>query len=422
MRQWIADGHRTWRSRALALALVLAVATSGLLGATTGRAGADPPPGPVYDVPSSIDATGATEVSGALMQWLSRLPRAAAATPATVRFAPGGTYWVDYSIVLQKRKGQGGIPGVMWRTIAPFSLSHVHLDLNGATLEQRSRTPWKAGGRVQDPRRRWGNPILFTAGATDVEISGGTLVGSNPAPRYNRWHEAWTGIMLGGWEEHDGSTARFRVHDLTIRNVWGDFLYLAARTAAGHEMRDVVIERNVMRVAGRQGIVVNGGTDVVIRDNDMRLVARHLFDSEPPARQGWRRVTITGNRGTSGGLGYFNYGGNTKSTPGEDLAIVDNEIDGGHLTVVLPNGAPQHRHGFTFSGNRNVGPEPFRPNLLHRALVVANRWDGVTVTNNRESLRAGRPVAMVLLKDSVGATVARNCWAGALDDQCGAGS
>jgi hypothetical protein len=29
---------------------------------------------------------------------------------------------------------------------------------------------------------------------------------------------------------------------------------------------------------------------------------------------------------------------------------------------------------------------------------------------------------MVLLKDSVGATVARNCWAGALDDQCGAGS
>ena len=108
--------------------------------------------GGVYTVPVSIDPTGRTEVSDALVGWLATIPATTAASPITVRFQPGATYWSDYTIPLRRAaSATGGILGAMWRSLPAFDLSNATIDLNGATIVQRTTTPWRVGsGPVLD--------------------------------------------------------------------------------------------------------------------------------------------------------------------------------------------------------------------------------------------------------------------------------
>lgn len=371
--------------------------------------------GVVVDVPSSIDATGTREVSGDLMRWLSALPAATKESPVTIRFAQNGVYWVDYTIILRKA-GTGGISGVMWKELGNFSLDHYRFDLNGATIHQRTRVPWKHGGVVVDARKRWGDPILATQGATDVQIYGGTLRGSNPTAAYRPAYEEWTGIRITG-----NNTTRLVedivVRDVTIENVYGDYIYLASATTRGNILRNVQILDNTMRVAGRQGIVINGATDLTIRGNTFGETARFLFDSEPTASQGWRNVTIDNNRGTSGKLGFFQFAG-AKAVVGEQLTISNNVLTGGHFRIRLGNAADTLRNGFTFTGNvAQAGGRPFG-GATANFLIGVTRWRNVTITGNSEyfSLVNGQPIhSAVKLTGVQNATVANNTWIDAVD-------
>lgn len=376
-------------------------------------------PSVVHDVPLSIDSTGATEVSAALMAWLAALPAASALAPAMIRFAKGGTYWVDYTILLRNDGGTGGIEGAMWPDVPAFDRSYTRLELNGATLEQRTKVPYKKGTTVLDPRKRWGDPILVTGGAHDVELANGTLRGPNPSANYQPAFEEWTGLRLNA-DPLVASTENLWIHHLSIESVFGDFIYLSSKTAAGSELKDVLIEDCTMKGAGRQGLVLHGGTHLVIRRNELRNVERLLIDCEPTAVQGWHYVSISKNTGSAGDLGFFQLSGNTNTSAADHLELVDNTIDHGLLTVDLGNTSPGTRAGFRFVGNRNVGPGVFKKTSIWPAVVRTVSWDELDI---RDNVQAVDPVTMptAVRFDGVApvsALVTGNCWANAPDDQC----
>jgi len=367
----------------------------------------------VYTVPTSIDATGRVEVSTALQQWIASIPAATAAAPITVRFQPNGVYWADYGLILQRKAtGIGGIVAAMWKDIPAFNLSNVTIDLNGATITQRTTTPWRYGnGAVLDPRKRWGNPMIFTAGATNVRITNGTLVGSQTGGRYDPNREDWMGILIGG-DNDDDIAANMRVDRMTIRNVWGDFIYLASQTTRGKLLKDVTIEDNVMRSASRHGMVIHGGSNLMIRRNSLTGVGRFVFDSEPAPVHGWSGVTITGNSGTGGSLGYFQFIG-TAQTVATGLTIADNSITSGHLAIKITNGSPTDRTGVTITGNRSLDPGEFRRSNLHRSLMSVGRWSGVTIADNSDRVHVNSRAYAIETPGST-ASVARNDWTGAV--------
>ncbi len=366
----------------------------------------------VFTVPSSIDATGVTEVSTALQEWVASIPAASVAKPMTIRFAKAGTYWSDYTLLLRKRSGNvtGGIVGNMWRGLPSFDASNVTIDLNGSTIVQRTVQPWRwGGGEVLDARKRWGNPMIFTGGATNVRITNGFLVGSQKGGRYDPNREDWMGILIGG-DNDDDIAQNMKVDHLGIRNVWGDFIYLASQTSRGKLLKDVTIEDNTMTNAGRQGIVIHGGNNLLIQRNDFTNVKRYLFDSEPAAAHGWKDVTITANTGESGNLGYFQFTGN-KVSEASGLSITNNTISEGHLAMEIYNGSDAIRVGATITGNRSLDPTEFRRSNLHRSLITISRWSSVNISNNSDRVVANsQPFA--LDTDRSNATVGVNNWSG----------
>ena len=412
------DPPPAWSSAARSLPTGCAGGAASAAAATAPAPAAAPTRAPavgvagVYTVPASIDPTGGTEVSDALQQWLASIPAASAANPITVRFQPNATYWLDYGLILQRKAtGIGGIVAAMWKSVPAFNLSNVTLDLNGATLQQRTTTPWRYGsGDVLDARKRWGNPMIFTAGATNVSITNGTLVGSQTGGRYDPNREDWMGILIGG-DNDDDVAATMRVDHMTIRNVWGDFVYLASQTSRGKLLKDVTIEDNTLRSSGRHGMVIHGGTNLMIRRNAMTGVGRFVFDSEPAPVHGWSGVTITQNTGTAGSLGYFQFVGNAQSLA-TGLTISNNAVTSGHLAIDITNGAPAARSGVTITGNRSTEPTEFKRSNLHRSLVSVARWTGVTITDNSDRVNANSRAYAIETPGS-SATVSRNDWTGA---------
>jgi parallel beta-helix repeat protein len=330
----------------------------------------------------------------------------------TIQFAKAGTYWSDYTLLLRKRSGNvtGGIVGNMWRSLPSFDASNVTLDLNGSTIVQRTVQPWRwGGGEVLDARKRWGNPMIFTSGATNVRITNGFLVGSATGGRYDPNREDWMGILIGG-ENDDDIAQNMKVDHLGIRNVWGDFIYLASQTSRGKLLKDVTIEDNTMTNAGRQGIVIHGGNNLLIQRNNFTNVKRYLFDSEPAPAHGWKDVTITANTGESGNLGYFQFMGN-KVSMASGLSITNNTIVKGHLAMEIGNGSPALRVGATITGNRSLEPTAFRRNVLHRYLISISRWSDVTIANNSDRIVANsQPYAIDTSKSSI--NVGTNNWGG----------
>jgi hypothetical protein len=372
--------------------------------------------GTVYDVPATIDATGTREVSTELQSWLvGTVQSGTPDRPNLVRFQSGGRYWVDYTLTL--RKQSGGIAGAMWPDLPKFTRDNLRIDLNGATLEQRTTQGYKKGTVIVDARKRWGDPILFTGGATGVEITNGTISGANPIAKYQAALEEWAGIKISG-NRNDGVPIRaIWVHNVAINHVFGDFIYISAGTSAGDTITDLLIEDNRMTVAGRQGIVLNGGTNLVIRRNDIRNTAHLNFDSEPTVGQGWQDVTITENTGNASPLGYFQFSGPSRATA-SNIHIIGNTITNGNFRVKVGGRITDPRRCFEFSDNHNLGTAEYTRSVAYKHLVRVAYWDGVTIHHNLDRVHPPGEVVAVDLEGSLNTSVTQNTWVDALDNQC----
>ncbi len=370
------------------LAKILAAAAVILPTALTlnpqARLGSSLPPQtkPVVDgtpVPTSIDRTGATDVTDALNAFLASLP-----DNTKVALPAGASYRVDGSIALVDTHG-------------------LTLEGNGARL---FASPGGDRGRV----------LLSVVGGSDLTVRGLRLQGANPDGGTDGLYvtdlEGQHGIRLLGVQ-------RVLLEGNTITDVWGDLVYL------GHDLRkklpswrqpstDVVIRNNTMSGTGRQGIALTHAERVLITDNNITDVRRSMFDLEPATSAvSVEDVVITNNVVGTHRLNFLAAGGGGAV---HDILVANNDLRGDPMNTMIKNPFPHSRHNWSFVGNRS--DTGFGSGLI--GIVVARGVEGLQFRDNVHPVNVGRNMVGVLLDGACGAVVSGNVLENAVAQSQGA--
>jgi hypothetical protein len=317
-----------------------------------------------YSVPSSIDASGASDVSAALNAFIKSVPDG-----STIVFRAGGTYRLDQGLALYNRHD-------------------LVFEGNGATL--RANNPgstWISGPfNVNSQRTSFGQNSHIT-------IRNFNLVGSNP--------NTTTIYSPGSGENQHGvgiwGGSYIEVAHNTISHTYGDGVYVSGNDDTHVSADSVWIHDNTVSYAGRSGIAITAGTNVLIEGNSFDKVGLHVFDIEPDwSYQVNAYVTFRANSAgsyslTTADVGFF-FAVNAPNAPGStirDVTVTGNTVTG--TARAGYDGTPRglntrvsgaRRQNIAFTDNTSttaaVGP------VLYFANV-----DGVTVTGNRQPLVSG---------------------------------
>jgi hypothetical protein len=359
------------RSLLFTLTAVLTLPLTGIAYAPV--AGASPAGGITYTVPGTIDATGTTDVSDALSAWIANHTTDGTAD-APNRIVLNGTYRVEYTLMIGNPNGKS----VLHPGLKQFQRKHVILDLTNATLVQKDATPFASLGKkqLQEPRKRYGVPLITLFEAVDVEVVGGRLTSTNAAGKYSVAREPWHGVEIVGGED-------IRLTNVDIDHVWGDFVYITSRRQT--RAKSVVLNGGTFEANGRQGVTMNGVDGLEIANVEFRNVQRMLFDHEPGANGGLSNVDIHDNSGHTGGLGFVNFAP-LKKTPLHDIKIRNHHLERGHLRMTIGTGGVQ-RKNLQITNSTTAETTPAKSTLITVGSKVAG-FDGVVITGNRDTVKA----------------------------------
>lgn len=308
-------------------------------------------PGARVTVPASIDATGATDVSGPMQTFVNGVARG-----STIVFPAGATFLMS---------GNGIV------------LTNRH-DL---TFEGHGATIKATGCNHLD------SPFFVGSGASGIVIRDLILVGDNAAGgKYKAGCEYQMGVDIMG------NATGIELAWLTIRQVHGDCLYVGehAPGPSGVRMHD-----STCTSIGRMGIAITAGSDVRVERSSFDAVAIHGFDLEPFAADGIISGVVfdgntvgTVNRCACFGGRWLNATGNLDA-PVSDVTVSGNTVTGSALQTFVGDeffgaptqGRPYHRWRVT--GNRSSVPAT-GPVMRFRHV------DGLVVTGNVQPLTSGQ--------------------------------
>lgn len=283
------------------------------------------------NVPESIDPTGATDASGALMAFLGTVPDG-----ATIVFRAGSTYRMDAGLKFSDRHD-------------------LTFEGNGATL--------KSNGDVHETS----SLFALWGGDTGITIRDFNLVGNSPTPGvYNPGSEGAHGVLVDGGSDID-------VSGVTVSAVWGDGFYVGSWAA------NVSFHDSAVRSNGRNGVSIIAGRDVRVERVAFDNSGYCTFDVESnDPTEGASNVSFVDN--VIGHWGNIFFAANGAAGSVVDGVTVDgNTVTGGALAADV---TLARRQNIVFTNNvSNVqadGP------VLRFAHV-----DGLTVTGNIQPLRSG---------------------------------
>jgi hypothetical protein len=364
-------------------------------------------------------------VAPELQKFLQTVPPGPDADHVTVvEFQPGGCYRVDDTLTLGKR-GASGPAGLHWPDLNDFKLDNVVLDLRGSVLVQGDSTPWTARtatAPAQQPQRKYGNPLLFLPGVSGVSIRNGTLRGMNTAGAYIRkLRENWACVWVAGALPGEPAPSRVEISGMNLTGCWGDAVYVTGLTTLGLQVSGLDITDNRINGTGRDGVTVQGASDVRVERNQFRRIPRFVFDGEPSASMGLRGLTWSNNTGASGHLGYAQWQGPARAI-GERLVFEGNTIDEGTLKMVI-GGSSAARQGLTIRNNRNIGSDVFTPKtalLMRHLFMLRGNWNDLQVTGNQQAIATvSQATCAVNTGTNLQANVAGNDFMGSTYEVCG---
>ena len=307
-------------------------------------------------MPSSIDSSGASDASAALNAWIAKVPDG-----STIVFKAGGKYRLDHGIKLVNRH-------------------HLTFIGNGATLRANG-----SGGTSTD------TPFALWGGDTYITIKGFTIVGNNPTGLY-------TGT--GGSENLMGVTIYGAKHveiaNNTIRNTWGDCVYVTQSVGPDVWSSDISIHDNHCSYIGRMGIAIIAAKRVTIERNRFDRMSLDILDIEPDlASQGATDIVFNDN--TIGTYAHSDrYRSHMLSIAGHASAPVanvtaDNNVVTGGRQVNANNSAGgvtaradrPNRTNIRFTNNTSTTPGP-------GYMLVFENVTTLTVTGNVQPLTSGK--------------------------------
>ncbi len=310
----------------------------------------------IVPVPSTIDATGEQDVTNQLNGFLATL-----APGETALFEPGARYRIEGVLLLFKKQD-------------------VTIDGNGATFfattNGKNATPPRAGFRHHWPRRREQLHVRF---GVNIVLRNFTIRGANPKGG------AEPGAYVPALEGQAGigisRTSGILIESVRVTDTYGDFIWITGRTHA------VRIRNSSFARSGRQGIAVVSGTAIVIDDNDIRDVARSVFDLEPLGKNPAQDVRIRRNEVGE----YRNFllaaGG---GGPGVNNILLEaNRVTADNGISVYAGHVIQQRRDYRIFDNVGIGVATPSTGTGRSGLFQLINLDGVQIRGNVQQLGGG---------------------------------
>ena len=211
-------------------------------------------------MPSSIDATGSTDVSAALATFVRGVPDG-----KTIAFKAGGTYKLSSAIHLTARHD-------------------LTFDGNGATLRI-------AGCGVEDSAF-----LLDGTPSTGIDIREFTIIGDNTAAgtttSFVAGCESQMGVAIYGARDID-------ISDLLITSVHAECVYIDAGgnpRGTGAWADGITFRDSTCRLNGRMGVALIAASHITVTRVAFERIAISVFDIEPyMADGGAAYVSLTDN-------------------------------------------------------------------------------------------------------------------------------
>ncbi|HET7026195.1 MAG TPA: right-handed parallel beta-helix repeat-containing protein [Candidatus Limnocylindrales bacterium] len=333
---------------------------------------------PVVDIPSTIDATGTSDVIAPLQAAVDAAPDG-----SVVRFPPNAVYRISVGLTLEHRHD-------------------LELDGRGARLELDDGT---AG------RRR----NLWLVESTGIRIGDLALVGANPRSGvFQDDRQFEHGIWVDGGSD-------IEITDVRIDRPWGDCLYLGDHDGASDWASRIWFHDSSCEGAGRNGVAVVAARDVTIERNHIANIGYHAVDLEPNETvpvQGAARVAIVHNT-VVGPVGQYFLAANGWG-PIDDLRVENNTLEGTPLRVTvqpLPDSG-YVRRDVLISGNRSDTAY----SIGGTAAMTFGRVVGLDVERNVAPIDDGA-TSLISLMDSCDVTITGNQVSGGgreIDGRAGA--
>ena len=323
----------------------------------------------VFTVPAAIDSTGRTDVSAAMAAFLRTVPNG-----AFVELRPHARYRME-------------------RTLSIAGRHHLTLDGNGAMFF--ATTPGDA--------RRTSVRISSSAhiAIRDLVVRGANPHGGTSREAYEPAREHQHGFEIL-------STSDVALVDVTVTDVYGDFVYLG-RTGHGAWTNQMLVRGSHFARNGRQGVSPIAARNVLIERTGINQVRRATFDFEPMgAKAGVDHVTIRDNYVGSGRLLFVAANG---VRPVNHVIITGNRLRGQALQICVENPRWGNRNHWKIAGNSSdtVFGNP------HGSVMRVTRVDGIQIRNNGQRFQAGRNMVMVHVTQSCHVDVGANShprWVG----------
>lgn len=342
----------------VAIVALAAVLTSVLAGPTATPTAAQSGDASVVDLPTSIDATGGSDVTGALTSFFAGVPDG-----TTVRFPADGRFRIEGTVRIEGKdrltvegndsmlfaKSQGG-------------LKRIHVEVIG------------------------GSGIRFRS----LAVKGAHPNGGLDDDAYQAELEGQHGFAFRG-------TNGVELDGVAVTDVYGDFVYLGRTDGGGPWTRRVWIHDSIFARNGRQGIAIVAGQDVVIERNLIGDVARSTIDLEPNTASGGAiNIHVLDNDVGRGRLLFLAAAGDG---PVSSVVIAGNRLTGRALTATILPPVGERRDRFWIVGNSGG-------TAASRTPIKVNRVDGLVVWRNRQPVRRGE--VGVRLSEVCGIVVSEN--------------
>jgi len=312
---------------------------------------------PVVTVPTSIDDTGATDVTNALQTFIDQTDNG-----TEIRFQRDASYRVEGTLFVTDKT--------------------LTFDGEGSTFFATTR------GTLE--RSLWwissGGGIIFR----NLTVRGANPYNGLSDKAYNPALAKQHGFRIEG-------VNGIELDHVTVTNVYGDFVYVARYATI--PSTNVWIHDSTFISSGRQGISLIATDGVIIERNSFSEIRRGTIDLEPDGpNQSATNIFVLNNVIGSGRLLFVASHG---KGPVDGIVISGNRLHGHALTIddVPPIG--ERRANWIITNNTSDTPSSQRP-------IRFVNTDGLLVTGNTQRVPA--TVASVELDNDCGAQISKNVF------------
>lgn len=298
------------------------------------------PTGPIIasTIPLSVDATGSTDVSGPLSDFINGLPAGTVAI-----FPAGATYQCALKL---------------------HGLLNVELNGQGCTLQA------PAGGFTENFSTLYFQS--FGGSNVNVQVHDFHLIGTSPTPGvFISGHEGQHGILVDG-------SSNVEIWNIVCEAMFGDFLEVNSGATLIHA-HDCTVPNT-----GRNGLSVIFGNNVTFGPNITLVTMGYMpYDVEPnDASESCFDIFITGDHSASWTNAFFAVDGSATGAAIHDIEVANCDSTGFSLLTLVNPSAAGPEQNVSFNDNSSDVPDS-------GPVLTFKNVDGLVVQHNTQALSSG---------------------------------